>query len=112
MAEVFNRYIGNTGKYYRIDDENHTNNDSPRDRGEPISPTAISPASMHKSAIHRPAPRNNPVESLKRILGGVMPKGTDVGDLLLILILLLLYLEKEDEEILIILSVLIFNGFK
>ena len=109
---MFNRYIGNTGKYYRVEDDIHISNDSPHDHGDPISPTAISPVSMHKSAIHRPAPRNNPAESLKRILGGVMPKGTDVGDLLLILILLLLYLEKEDEEILIILSVLIFNGFK
>ena len=45
-------------------------------------------------------------------LSGILPVGMDIGDLLLILVLLLLYLEKEDEEILIILSVLIFMGFK
>ena len=50
--------------------------------------------------------------SLRHLLGGLLPDGIELGDLLLILILLLLYLEKEDEEILIILSVLIFMGLK
>jgi hypothetical protein len=49
---------------------------------------------------------------IKGLLKGFLGDKMDIGDLLLILILLLLYLEKEDEEILIILSALVFMGFK
>lgn len=44
------------------------------------------------------------------LLRGLLPKGTDPGDLLLIVLLLLLYLEKEDEEYLIALFALIAMG--
>jgi hypothetical protein len=40
---------------------------------------------------------------------GLIPKGIDIGDILLFAILLLMYLESGDEECLIILAVLLFT---
>ena len=114
---MYNRYIGNTGKYYRVDDDRHS--DTRVNMQMPITSTDSldSPCSIpvnntisRQSRTHSVLP-NNPVGSIRKLVGNFLPKGTEIGDLLLILVLLLLYLEKEDEEILIILSVLIFNGF-
>ncbi len=42
---------------------------------------------------------------LERWLAGFLPKGADLGDVLLLVLLLLLYLESRDEELLIVLLV-------
>ena len=111
---MYNRYIGNTGKYYRVDDDHYS--DTRTDPQSPLQSTDISSTvsvsgTPEKQGSTYPIMQNNPIGSIKRLIGNFMPKGAEIGDLLLILVLLLLYLEKEDEEILIILSVLIFNGF-
>ena len=116
---MYNRYIGNTGKFYRVDDSSLPEIDArhyPETRQENDIPQ---PSTFHAAASPKPHaplptafPRKELVGSLRGILGSFIPDGMDIGDLLLILVLLLLYLEKEDEEILIILSVLILSGFK
>lgn len=119
---MYNRYIGNTGKFYRVDDTPHersseAQNAEHRREAPPIG--AQYKNTSNQNHVHARPNSSGSLFNLPEILGGVkglvngiLPKGTDVSDLLLILVLLLLYLEKEDEEILIMLSVLIFMGFK
>jgi len=115
---VYNRYIGNTGKVYRIDDSSLPEIDArhypapPEPDIPPSAPIHSTPRRNQSSAMPFPFPGKELADSLRGILGSFMPDGMDISDLLLILVLLLLYLEKEDEEILIILSVLILSGFK
>lgn len=114
---MFNRYIGNTGKYYRVDeDSNNAINTKPPMQPQPKAESLLTAVrnieNPRKNYTQPTMPRHTPARNMKKILDGFLPKGTEVSDILLILVLLLLYLEKEDEEILIILSVLIFNGFK
>lgn len=46
------------------------------------------------------------------MLGGILPFGFEVGDLMLLLLLLYLYVESGDEEFLIILVVLGYTLYK
>ncbi|MBR6653963.1 MAG: hypothetical protein IKL27_04420 [Oscillospiraceae bacterium] len=115
---MYNRYIGNTGKVYRIDDSSLPEIDA-RHYPAPPEPDIPQTTPIYSAPNHRPNstmpfpfPGKELAGSLRGILGSFMPEGMDISDLLLILVLLLLYLEKEDEEILIILSVLILSGFK
>ena len=114
---MYNRYIGNTGKYYRVDDDSHNIANQkpliqPHQKDEEVPHTVRSIENTKKLSPQPAMYRHAPARNVKKILDGLLPKGTEISDVLLILVLLLLYLEKEDEEILIILSVLIFNGFK
>lgn len=116
---MYNRYIGNTGKFYRIDDDNLPARDArqyPVSQPQPQAAASSFYPADHSSKSQSPFPfsfsQQELIGSLKGMLSNFLPEGMDLGDLLLILVLLLLYLEKEDEEILIILSVLIFSGFK
>lgn len=126
---MYNRYIGNTGKFYRVDDRPHEQHEHAHDtpgehdsRREPSQPQPrMTPQYGSPPIRHAPQRPNNSgslfnlpelVGGVKGLVNGILPKGTDISDLLLIIVLLLLYLEKEDEEILIMLSVLIFMGFK
>ena len=47
--------------------------------------------------------RRSPVPSNPGGLMSLLPKGTDLGDVILLLVLLLLYIDTGDEEFLIIL---------
>ena len=119
---MYNRYIGNTGKFYRVDDDElpardarqYPAQESQRERREaaPAAPAQRYAAPAHQNPFPFSFSQQELIGNLRGLLGNFLPKGMDIGDLLLILVLLLLYLEKEDEEILIILSVLIFMGFK
>jgi hypothetical protein len=107
---MYNRYVGNTGKFYRVDEPGDQ-----RPAGPSISPNTgrspvYNPASLLTAQSGSLLPHGL-TEGLKGMLKGFLPAKMEVGDLLLILVLLLLYLEKEDEEILIILAALIFFGF-
>ena len=112
---MYNRYIGNTGKFYRVDDDIPDRPASPPTTGrENRSEVHHNSSGDNRTSQHRSSLFSQPelLGNIKGLLNGILPEGMDIGDLLLILVLLLLYLEKEDEEILIILSVLIFMGFK
>ena len=115
---MYNRYIGNTGKVYRVDDSSLPELDArhyptqPEPNIPPSPPPHFQQQPKPQSVSPFPFPGKELAGSLRGILGSFMPEGMDISDLLLILVLLLLYLEKEDEEILVILSVLILSGFK
>ena len=106
---MYNRYIGNTGKFYRVDEPGDK-----RPENTAFIPHIDSPKKLAPSA-GRQGPKSllphGLTDGLKGMLKGILPGKMELGDLLLILVLLLLYLEKEDEEILIILAALIFFGF-
>ena len=108
---MYNRYVGNTGKFYRVDEPGENSiikpPPAPYIEAKPRSDAAASSFLSLKNILP-----HGLSGGLKGMLNGILPEKMDVGDLLLILILLLLYLEKEDEEILIILGALIFLGFK
>ncbi|NLL45444.1 MAG: hypothetical protein GX250_01370 [Clostridiales bacterium] len=68
----------------------------------------------HRSGSGHDPPRKGPQSILGKqnplsSLMGLIPKGIDIGDILLFAILLLMYLESGDEECLIILAVLLFT---
>lgn len=108
---MYNRYIGNTGKYYRVEE--------PGDKTPPRP--VYAPEPDFRSAAKTPNPIQSPKgflpntrnfsDGLKGLLKGILPDKVDIGDLLLFLILLLLYIEKEDEDILILLGALVLLGF-
>lgn len=109
---MYNRYIGNTGKYYRVEEP-----------GDKIPPKPVSvPDPDYHTTAKAPNPISKPKgffpnsrglsDGLRGLLKGILPDKVDIGDLLLILILLLLYIEKEDEDILIILGALVLMGFE
>ena len=103
MSSTYNRYIGNSGKFVRVEEEPRPAPrqapDRPAPRREPAAP-----------APKRSAPRQGGQSSPAALLRGLLPAGTDPGDLLLFVLLLLLYLEKEDEEYLIALFALLAMG--
>ena len=83
--------------------------DAPR-REEPREPPRPAPPPAKAPPPRREPTRPPQAAGLAPLLRGLLPKGTDPGDLLLIVLLLLLYLEKEDEEYLIALFALIAMG--
>lgn len=115
---MYNRYIGNTGKYYRVEDVSDYGHrpvhDPPPDRGKdrdsdrardrdrekPGGDGKWNPKSFAKSFPDFS-------ENLRHTIKDKMPAGIDIGDILLILVLLFLFLEGEDDEMLIILVILI-----
>ncbi|NLV49165.1 MAG: hypothetical protein GXY20_00555 [Clostridiales bacterium] len=122
---MYNRYIGNTGKRYIIEENERSPSDSSGYKKSGRSAAAAPGLSSHfaslpaarrgfslSSILHETKEGGSLTGALRGALSGILPKGIDIGDLLLILILLLIYLEKEDEDILIMLSALIYLGLK
>jgi hypothetical protein len=103
---MYNRYIGNTGKFYRVDEPGDK-----RPSSSSFAPHINPQPVINASPITKSLLPHGLTDGLKGMLKGILPGKMELSDLLLILILLLLYLEKEDEEILIILAALIFFGF-
>ena len=90
---VYKRYIGNTGKFYRIDDKELPDRDRrmteavpqaapPPPLRQPTPPPTRQPASPPFSLF----PGGEGLGSLRHLLGGLLPESLDLGDLLLILI--------------------------
>jgi hypothetical protein len=137
---VYNRYIGNTGRYIRVED-------SPPQRGpgpvrRPGPPNIPGPGNVrggppaHQSPpVSRnikKSPQFGPLGGLKGLLGGLggsgggglglggglknmlghLPFGLDVGDLLLLGLLLLFFVDSHDEEFLIILAFFAYSIYK
>lgn len=89
---MYNRYACRCDNYCRTDPKHE-----PHRVGGGCDPP--------RKAQHSILGKQNPLSSLL----GLIPKGIDIGDILLFAILLLLYLESGDEECLIILAVLFFT---
>ncbi len=49
-------------------------------------------------------PPGNRARAYQGLLSGLLPRGTDMGDMLLLVLLLLLYNESGDEEFLLIIA--------
>jgi hypothetical protein len=99
---MYNRYVGNTGKYYRVDD--------PQTPGPGRAENA-------RTASRGPAPRAvTPFAG--RSEGGLRKRINIVGidielsDLILLLMLFLLFIDSGDEEFLMILGFLALTIFK
>ena len=101
MIPIYNRYVGNTGKYYRVDEPYPVHS-------APKRANVTSPA--HKREERKPSAGK--ADGLNGLLSSFLPAGLDAGDILLLLILLLLYIESKDEEFLIILIVVGMSLFK
>ena len=105
---MYNRYIGNTGKFYRVED----------------APVIADRAELHherqaeKEARPTPQDRREIVKKPSlfggglRFLDGLLPFGLETGDLILLVLFLFLFIESGDEEFLIILGFLAYSFFK
>jgi len=138
---MYNRYIGNTGRYYRVDDTDDMRAaPEPKPAPEPESPPIPSiednhPAKAQGSAHEEhesPYPDEISEESdekkkkftfepekiakvpgnLRGLIKTHMPESIDLGDILLVLILLYLFIENDDDEVLLVLIILIFMWVK
>lgn len=135
---MYNRYIGNTGKYYRVEDIDdilaasepaYTAPEPPAPSVEE-EPQLISPVpEEHTSKTASPHSSNKDEKKKKKIsfepekieqipgnLRGLiknhLPESIDLGDILLVLVLLFLFIENEDDEVLLVLIILIFMWVK
>ena len=115
---MYNRYIGNTGKFYRVEDIDDIR---PDPLPPPVSPEPEPPEDRRQSEAPPPAGSETEEKSkfdlsalfhlpgnLRRGIRDKLPGGIDLGDILLILVLIYLFLEGDDDDMLIILGVLIF----
>jgi len=120
---VYNRYIGNTGKFVRVEEEGDLRPNVPVIPVEPQTPPPQpawrvpaaggdvkippAPTSEEKAKFNLGAMLDMP-GNLRGALKDRLPEAFDLGDILLVLVLLYLFLEGEEDEMLIILGVLIF----
>ena len=138
---MYNKYIGNTGKFIRVEDHRGRREGASRTSAAPSQsgvtarssrPSAGSSAARGKKhPPFRGAPQRiiRPARRLGRqgggLLGGLggglkgltgmfdhLPFGLDIGDILLFLMLFFFFLESGDEEFIIILAVIAFSLFK
>jgi hypothetical protein len=98
VATVYNRYIGNTGRVIRV-------YDTPRQET-----ASASPASPSARAAARGERRGG--GGIAGLLGKILPRGIEAGDIVLLLLFLFLFMESGDEEFLIILAILVLGGLK
>jgi hypothetical protein len=107
---MYNRYIGNTGKVYRVNEspgrtrnnvvELYPKESLPRDRSDPESHNNI-----------RKKPSLLGLGNLKFLESG-LPFGLDLSDLIILGLLFFLFIESGDEEFLIILGFLAYSIYK
>ncbi|MDR1217855.1 MAG: hypothetical protein LBJ99_04615 [Oscillospiraceae bacterium] len=99
---MYNRYVGNTGRYYRVDD--------PQTPG----PERAEPARTERRGA---APRivtpfaARPAEGLRKRIS-IAGIDIELSDLILLLMLFLLFIDSGDEEFLMILGFLALTIFK
>ena len=121
---MYNRYIGNTGKFVRVEEEHDLYPETPvlPPEYEPPPPAFTWRAPVGGDTVKQELPPPIASEKAKFDLGAVfnmpsslrgtlkdrLPEAIDLGDILLVLALLYLFLEGEEDEMLIILGVLVF----
>ena len=117
---MYNRYMGNTGKFVRVEEAGDLRPDVPVIPQEAQAPPP-SPAWRVPLGEEKPPPLltsekakfdlgavGKVPEGLRGALKDRLPEVIDLGDILLVLVLLYLFLEGEEDEMLIVLGVLIF----
>ncbi|MCL2367708.1 MAG: hypothetical protein FWC72_01825 [Oscillospiraceae bacterium] len=122
---MYNRYIGNTGKFYRVEEPgdippaappapepDEVYQEPPRQwvevEPERVSPPLPPPLEEAGPKLETGGIFNMP-GSLRETIRDKLPAGLDLGDILLVLVLLYLFLESDDDDMLIILGVLLFT---
>ncbi|MCL2568023.1 MAG: hypothetical protein FWE12_01120 [Oscillospiraceae bacterium] len=134
---MYNRYIGNTGKFYRVEEMQESRPEpTPLPPEPPLSqwiPTPPPPPLPEMEAIWTspeppplPPPPSSSVfsdlgakfdlgamlnmpGSIRGSLRDKLPESIDLGDILLVIVLIYLFLEGDDDDMLIILGVLLFT---
>jgi len=111
---MYNRYIGNTGKVYRVPGPSNR-------RGNSVERHAHKPPPVVVEAEHKLAKKSGLFGGLiggGGIFGGDglkspnLPLGLEISDLIILGLLLFLFLESGDEEFLIILGFLAYSIYK
>lgn len=115
---MYNRYIGNTGKYYRVDDapprpDGEADGVRRDARREPAAPPQVSPPppASPPAAAATVSPQVG-ADSLRNLLKSLAPSGVDIGDIILLLLLALLYIDSGDDEFLVTLGFMVFAILK
>ncbi|MCL2402263.1 MAG: hypothetical protein FWC90_06430 [Oscillospiraceae bacterium] len=107
---MYNRYIGNTGKVYRMNEPS----DRTRNNIVDLYPKE-SPAQDSHDAVPHDHSRQKPslfgLGSFKFLESG-LPFGLELSDLIILGLLFFLFIESGDEEFLIILGFLAYSIFK
>ena len=129
---MYNRYIGNTGKFYRVEDPEPEQGAPPRlgvppfrelpplpvwepvpppppDVGRGVPPSSPPLSSKDEGAKFDMGAMFNMPGTLRETLRDKLPERLDLGDLLLVIVLIYLFLEGDDDDMLIILGVLLFT---
>jgi hypothetical protein len=96
---MYNRYIGNTGRYVREEERL----EPPRNN---ITELRAPEADAGRGAAAAPAPPRAIMKKQPLLKDLSLPFGLDTGDVIILGLLLFLYLESKDEEFLIMLGVL------
>ena len=91
---MYSRYNMGHGRYQRVRPDAAPENDRSAKGGR-------------RSCSQKP--RESAPSGLSGLLGGILPAGIDIGDILLLLVLLFLYTETKDEDFLIILIIMAFS---
>ncbi len=136
---MYNKYIGNTGKFVRVEDQPRVNTRS-AGRSAAISPPTDIAESQNPIENETVAPPHRTDVKSKSLFGGLgsglsslfggrggglggltssvkgmfdhMPFGLDFGDILLFLLLFFFFIESGDEEFIIILGIIVYSMFK
>ena len=133
MIPIYNRYVGNSGRFTRVNDgpgtpgassfgprpgqpyQSPPHSEPPNTGPPPGSPQGFGPP-PDPPPFQGPPPNTKPpgkfLGGLGEMLNGILPFGLEVGDLMLLLLLLFLYTQSHDEEFLIILVVLGYTLYK
>jgi hypothetical protein len=101
---LFNKYIGNTGSFVRVDEPPQTPEPRrpPKPASEPVA-EAFAPAPPDEAPRGTHPPRRG---VLSAIFGErfALPFGLDASDVILMLLFLYLYAQSGDEEFLFLLA--------
>ena len=139
---MYNKYIGNTGRFVRVEDQPWVNTHSagrsaallpPPDITGPQNPletkAAAPPNRTDVTDVKSKSPIGGRGGGLISLFGGLggglggltssfkgmfdhMPFGLDFGDILLFLLLFFFFIESGDEEFIIILGIIAYSMFK
>lgn len=105
---MYNRYIGNTGKVYRVEEPHDKVRGVSRSRQIPAKPSA--PVVQKESGTR--GGHKKPLFGGIKLFESGLPLGLDTSDLIILGLLLFLFIESGDEEFLIILGFLAYSIFK
>ncbi|MCL2408978.1 MAG: hypothetical protein FWC96_05105 [Oscillospiraceae bacterium] len=112
---MYNRYIGNTGKVYRVNEpSDRARTDRRRNNVVELFPKESLSRDKRGTEHHDHSRKKTSLFGLGnfKFLEGGLPLGLELSDLVILALLFFLFLESGDEEFLIILGFLAYSIFK